>query len=78
MANQHTYDEAFQLKVVKDYLSTNDGYEACGKRHNVSKDTVWRWVKKYRHQIEYGIFEFSLFYLLIFRRIGFKIIQKIF
>lgn len=55
MANQHTYDEAFQLKVVKDYLSTNDGYEVCGKRHNVGKNAVWRWVKKYRHQVEYGI-----------------------
>ena len=51
--NQHDYTNEQRIEVVRDYL-THGGFEKTADKYGVSKSSVERWVRKYRHQIEYG------------------------
>lgn len=55
MSNQHDYTDEERFNIVKLFLDSPLGYEKYSAKHNVSKSSLERWVKKFRHQIEYEL-----------------------
>lgn len=55
MANQYDFTEEERKEVVRHYLANGQSQVKTANLFNISKSSIERWIKKYRHQIEYNI-----------------------
>ncbi len=49
------YDFAFNIQVVRKYISGAGGYEYLGKKHQLNKSIIRRWIVNYKRYGEEGL-----------------------
>lgn len=50
MRNQSNYSLEFRTMIVEEYEKGEGGYKKLGKRHEITRDLVRRWVQTSRHK----------------------------
>jgi len=53
--NQYDYTEEYKKQVVSDYFSCGSSQIKFAVENGIDRSTLSRWIKLYRHEIEYGI-----------------------